>query len=259
MKRARNDGMVLGIGADESEAYAPVVVDVGGQRVAVIAATQVIDPEYIESWTATEDRGGVASAKRVDRLVEAVTAARRDADTVVVYLHWGTETESCPNSASRSWLTPSTRPAPMSSSGPTPTGCRLRAGSAIRSWATGSGTSCSGRRATRAPSTACSWSRSTAPRSSAMSGVPGQIVDGCHALEGDEAAAAVSAWNELRTCTELATLPGPRRLPLSGRPTAVDGQRLTGDVGPGVGRQQQERTVELGQLPARPSRVLRRM
>ena len=97
IKRAQRDGIVIGIGSDEDEAFAPYVAEVGGQTVAVIAATQVIDAELISSWTATEERGGVASAKRVDRLVEEIEAVRGTADTVVVYLHWGIETESCPS------------------------------------------------------------------------------------------------------------------------------------------------------------------
>ncbi|MDZ7675698.1 MAG: CapA family protein [Acidimicrobiales bacterium] len=97
--KADADGSLIGIGADEGEAYAPYLAQVGGQRVAVIAATQVIDAELIESWTATEEQGGVASAKRVDRLVAEVAAARASADTVVVFLHWGIETETCPSAS----------------------------------------------------------------------------------------------------------------------------------------------------------------
>lgn len=99
VKRAQPDGILVGVGGDEDEAFAPYTAEVGGHRVAVIAATQVIDGELIGSWTATAERPGLASAKRVDRLVEAVHGARADADTVVVYLHWGSETEVCPNSS----------------------------------------------------------------------------------------------------------------------------------------------------------------
>lgn len=99
VKRAQPDGLLVGIGRDEDEAFAPYTAEVGGHRVAVIAATQVIDGHLIGSWTATADRAGLASAKRVDRLVEEVRRVRHDADTVVVYLHWGTETEVCPNSS----------------------------------------------------------------------------------------------------------------------------------------------------------------
>ena len=91
--------MVIGAGADEDEAFEPWVGEIGGHRIAVVAATQVIDGRYIQAWTAQPDHGGLASAKRVDRLIAEVTEARAAADTVVVYLHWGTETEVCPNAS----------------------------------------------------------------------------------------------------------------------------------------------------------------
>ena len=88
---------IVGMGTDATQAYAPWRTEVNGQRIAVIGATQVLDSELISSWTATDTKGGLASAKEVDRLVEAVRRARADSDTVVVYLHWGTERVSCPN------------------------------------------------------------------------------------------------------------------------------------------------------------------
>ncbi|MEZ5381330.1 MAG: CapA family protein [Microthrixaceae bacterium] len=96
---------IIGMGANEDEAFAPHIAEVKGQRIAVIGATQVLDGSFIESWTATDTHAGLASAKREDRLTEEVAAARQVADTVVVFLHWGTETETCPNDAQRS-LTP---------------------------------------------------------------------------------------------------------------------------------------------------------
>ena len=56
---------------------------VKGQRIAVIAASQVLDGSLIDAWTATADHAGLASAKRVDRLVAEVAAARATSDTVV--------------------------------------------------------------------------------------------------------------------------------------------------------------------------------
>ncbi len=90
---------VVGIGRDAAEAYAPYRTVINGQRIAVLGATDVLDADLIDRWTATADQGGVASAKREDRLVAAVVAARTDADTVVVFLHWGTEGTTCPNGA----------------------------------------------------------------------------------------------------------------------------------------------------------------
>jgi poly-gamma-glutamate synthesis protein (capsule biosynthesis protein) len=88
---------VIGIGRNAVEAYAPYRATVHRQRIAVIAATQVLDGNLISSWTATDTHAGLASAKDVPRLVEAVRAARLTADTVVVFLHWGIETHTCPS------------------------------------------------------------------------------------------------------------------------------------------------------------------
>lgn len=96
VKRGQPQGFLIGIGGDEDEAYAPFSTEVRGQRIAVIAATQVLDSNLISAWTATADQGGLASAKRVDRLVQEVEAARVDHDTVVVFLHWGIEKMTCP-------------------------------------------------------------------------------------------------------------------------------------------------------------------
>jgi poly-gamma-glutamate capsule biosynthesis protein CapA/YwtB (metallophosphatase superfamily) len=90
---------LIGFGPDEGAAYRPFVREVGGHTVAVIAATQVLEPERIATDTAGPDQAGVASAKRVDRLVAEVEAARAAADTVVVYLHWGTAGERCPTTS----------------------------------------------------------------------------------------------------------------------------------------------------------------
>jgi poly-gamma-glutamate capsule biosynthesis protein CapA/YwtB (metallophosphatase superfamily) len=96
VKRAQPDGFLIGIGGEEDEAFAPFSAEVRGQRIAVIAATQVLDSDLIEAWTATATHAGMASAKRVERLVEGVRQARATHDTVVVFLHWGVEKATCP-------------------------------------------------------------------------------------------------------------------------------------------------------------------
>ena len=87
---------VVGIGLDEDQAYAPHVIEVRGQRIAVLGATQVLDGNLEAAWTAGPGTPGLASAKREARLVEEVARARKVADTVVVYLHWGRELDPCP-------------------------------------------------------------------------------------------------------------------------------------------------------------------
>ncbi|MFC4908994.1 CapA family protein [Actinomadura gamaensis] len=87
---------VVGIGKDAAEAYRPARFTVKGNRIAVVGATQVLDDHLIQAWTATDGKGGLASAKDVPRLVQAVKEARKGADYVIVHLHWGQEMRNCP-------------------------------------------------------------------------------------------------------------------------------------------------------------------
>ncbi|HLU71170.1 MAG TPA: CapA family protein [Nonomuraea sp.] len=90
---------VVGIGKNDKQAYKPFRKTVNGNRVAIIGATQVMDTEFISAWTAGPGKGGLASAKDEPRLIKAVRQARKNSDTVIVHLHWGTEMEQCPNPA----------------------------------------------------------------------------------------------------------------------------------------------------------------
>ncbi|MEV5705477.1 CapA family protein [Actinoallomurus sp. NPDC052274] len=86
----------VGIGANAAQAFRPYYVTVKGDRIAILGATQVLDDNLLTAWTATATKGGLASAKNVPRLLNEVRAARRNADTVIVYLHWGQEKNPCP-------------------------------------------------------------------------------------------------------------------------------------------------------------------
>ena len=92
---------VIGIGLDDDQAYRPYRATIRGDRIAVIAATQVLDDQLISAWTAGPQKPGLASAKTVPRLLRAVREARASADTVVVFLHWGVELAGCPTHAQR--------------------------------------------------------------------------------------------------------------------------------------------------------------
>ena len=89
---------LVGGGRNAAQAYAPYRVTIKGQRIAILGATQVIDSNLITSWTAGAGKPGLASAYNVGRLTSAVKAARKKADTVVVYLHYGEERHPCPDS-----------------------------------------------------------------------------------------------------------------------------------------------------------------
>ena len=95
--RAQTGYTILGIGQNAVQAFTPYTTTIHGEHIAIIAATQVIDSDLQSSWTATATQPGLASAYAVNDLVTAVEAARKTADTVIVYLHWGTELDACPN------------------------------------------------------------------------------------------------------------------------------------------------------------------
>jgi poly-gamma-glutamate synthesis protein (capsule biosynthesis protein) len=88
---------ILGIGQNAEEAFTPFETTIDGERIGVIAATQVIDSDLQTAWTATAAQAGLASAYDVDSLVSEVEEIRPTVDTLVVYLHWGTELQACPN------------------------------------------------------------------------------------------------------------------------------------------------------------------
>jgi poly-gamma-glutamate capsule biosynthesis protein CapA/YwtB (metallophosphatase superfamily) len=88
---------LVGIGNTDTQAFAPYRVTINGQRIAVLAADQVIPATLSSIWTATSAQPGVASAVDPTELVRAVQQARKTSDTVVVYLRWGTEVQTCPN------------------------------------------------------------------------------------------------------------------------------------------------------------------
>ena len=95
--RTQTGYTILGIGQNAAQAFTPYATTIHGEHIAIIAATQVIDSDLQSAWTATATQPGLASAYDVNDLVAAVEAARKTADTVIVYLHWGTELDACPN------------------------------------------------------------------------------------------------------------------------------------------------------------------
>lgn len=91
---------VVGFGRDAKEAYAPYIAEVKGVKVAVLAASQVVDLTN-QKWRAGAAKPGIASALDSAALVRAVTAAKRQAPVVIVYLHWGEEGVTCPTAAQK--------------------------------------------------------------------------------------------------------------------------------------------------------------
>ncbi len=86
----------VGIGMNAAEAYKPYRTTVKGNKIAIVGATQVLDDNLIEAWTATDTKPGLASAKNVPRMVQAVKEAAEGSDLVIVHVHWGQELNPCP-------------------------------------------------------------------------------------------------------------------------------------------------------------------
>jgi poly-gamma-glutamate synthesis protein (capsule biosynthesis protein) len=95
--RTQSKYTVLGIGQNAAEAFTPYQTVIDGEHIGIIAATQVIDDDLQVGWTATTTQPGLASAYDVSDLVSAVEAARLVDDTLVVFLHWGVELDTCPD------------------------------------------------------------------------------------------------------------------------------------------------------------------
>ena len=104
-----------------------VPTEIKGQRITVFGVSQVIDGPGREPPRS----GGVADGQATSRGCRRHPGgARADSDTIVVYLHWGVEGDTCPEARARrtprndSWAR-----APTSWSGATPTVRRARAAS----------------------------------------------------------------------------------------------------------------------------------
>jgi poly-gamma-glutamate synthesis protein (capsule biosynthesis protein) len=89
----------VGAGADARAAWAPWITTVRGTRIAYLGVSDV--QELSAGWIATPNRSGEAIANNLRRTLDAVTAARQHADVVVVFMHWGTEGDACPDGSQR--------------------------------------------------------------------------------------------------------------------------------------------------------------
>lgn len=78
----------MGAGNNDTEAFAPVIKEVRGIKVAYIGLSRVVP---FSSWKADKNVAGVAESYDTRRALEAVAKAKKDADIVVVMVHWGKE------------------------------------------------------------------------------------------------------------------------------------------------------------------------
>jgi poly-gamma-glutamate capsule biosynthesis protein CapA/YwtB (metallophosphatase superfamily) len=110
----------LGVGATQSDAYAPHIRAHNGQRIAMLAFNDVIDPADGAAtlapigaapggWISPDAAVCVAGDCGYQRAwlgpeaLEAVQRARENADIVVVMAHWGVEYAATPSARQRAW------------------------------------------------------------------------------------------------------------------------------------------------------------
>ncbi|RNB91261.1 CapA family protein [Brevibacillus fluminis] len=89
----QNNIAYMGAGPDDDRAYAPIIVERNGIKMAFFGFSRVI-PEV--SWYAGKNMPGVASVYDPARAVAAIRAAKEHADLVIVIPHWGKEREDLP-------------------------------------------------------------------------------------------------------------------------------------------------------------------
>lgn len=207
--RAQTGYTILGIGQNSAQAFTPYTTTIHGEHIAIIAATQVIDSDLQTAWTATAVQPGLASAYDVNDLVAAVEAARKTADTVIVYLHWGTELDACPNP-----LQEPLAQVLVQAGADIVVGTHAHVllgggylGSAYVDYGLGNFAFYD-----NAPPENASGSLVIAATGRHIDQVtwrPAVIVDDLpQPLAGDAATAALAAWNQARSCTDVSATPG---------------------------------------------------
>ena len=89
----------IGGGYSISEASAPAVCTVNGQRFAIFGATRV-SPSA--DWYAGESQSGLFQTYDPAKLNAAIQEARKSCDHVIVFVHWGIEKNETPEEYQRS-------------------------------------------------------------------------------------------------------------------------------------------------------------
>ncbi|MDI4648392.1 CapA family protein [Cohnella hashimotonis] len=83
----------VGAGLNEEEAFRFESVQLNGATVKIGAVTRFMPTT---AWKATDKKPGVASAYEPDKILAAIRAASKDADYVLIFIHWGVENTTSP-------------------------------------------------------------------------------------------------------------------------------------------------------------------
>ncbi|PZD95936.1 CapA family protein [Paenibacillus sambharensis] len=83
----------MGGGRNDTEAFAPAVLEAKGLSIAYFGVTRVVP---VGEWKADKNRAGVAESYDSTRAVAAIKRARAEHDLIVVMVHWGEEKKDFP-------------------------------------------------------------------------------------------------------------------------------------------------------------------
>ena len=94
VRNIRRAGLIpVGAGATAAAADAPIYVEVKGWRIAVVGVGEVLDPL---DQVAIGDEPGTSVGHDFARALRAIREAEREADLVIVTIHWGVELDTQP-------------------------------------------------------------------------------------------------------------------------------------------------------------------
>lgn len=88
----------VGAGNNIKEARETKYFDVKNKKIAYLAASRVIP---VTEWNAGENKPGLFTTYDPTRLIEEIKVAKENSDYVVVYVHWGIEKNTHPESYQR--------------------------------------------------------------------------------------------------------------------------------------------------------------
>ncbi len=83
----------VGAGRNLEEAMEPVYFIANGMKIAYVSATQIERTGVPDTKEATVDTPGVLRCMNPDNLLSVIAEAKANSDYVILYIHWGTESQ----------------------------------------------------------------------------------------------------------------------------------------------------------------------
>lgn len=90
----------IGAGINLEEAFRAEKVEINGKTIKFMAFSRFLPST---NWYAQKNRPGMASAYQEGPVLEAIKREKKDADYLLVYIHWGVERENRPQAWQRSF------------------------------------------------------------------------------------------------------------------------------------------------------------